>query len=268
MTADQKREGMARPTPREAKTFDVLSEMCDRNLDIRLSPLENVVHLRKVKAGTQVTIGVSGDVVGPIATGKLVGFLLLYDAEQYKAAKTALQAPPPPAEPPTLTDADAERRAGEIVGKASRAFDKREMWWNPRWWMDEISAAIRDARQAAAPPPQPETLAADAIVERIAARFSPGLGHTVGWYQQEWVVAAILGLRGTFALAQPEKVTPEGLRDERDAIIRLREARRWRTHVSAISCNGYCRECKDYMDELERAARSQPSDAPPAKDRG
>ena len=68
-------------------SFDVLKRMSELNRDIRLSPIGNVTHLKKVQAGTQVTIGVAGDVVGAIHAGELVGGLLLWDKEQFEATK-------------------------------------------------------------------------------------------------------------------------------------------------------------------------------------
>lgn len=60
--------------------------MGKRNLDIRLAPLSNVTNLKKVRAGTQVTIGVEGDVVAAIGIeGKYVGGLILADKEQFNA---------------------------------------------------------------------------------------------------------------------------------------------------------------------------------------
>lgn len=72
-------------------TFDVLKVMCERNMDIRLSTLENVTNLRKVKRGTQITIGFYGDVVAAIANGKFVGGLLLADNEQFRAVQEELE---------------------------------------------------------------------------------------------------------------------------------------------------------------------------------
>ena len=72
-------------------TFDVLKVMCERNMDIRLSTLDNVTELRKVKAGTRITIGFYGDVVSGIALGKFVGGLLLANNEQFQAIKKELE---------------------------------------------------------------------------------------------------------------------------------------------------------------------------------
>jgi hypothetical protein len=72
--------------------FEVMKRMSDENQDIRLSTVDNITHLQKVKAGTKVTIGVAGDVVGPIALGKLVGGLVLVDKEQFFATKAKMEA--------------------------------------------------------------------------------------------------------------------------------------------------------------------------------
>ena len=72
--------------------FDVFKAMSRRNMDIRLSTLDNIIQLRKVKAGTNVTIGVYGDIVGSVFNGKFVGGLLLADKEQYQAVLKELEA--------------------------------------------------------------------------------------------------------------------------------------------------------------------------------
>ena len=76
---------------REVGHFDICKAMAVEGQDIRVAPLENVVRLRKVKAGTQVTIGVEGDLVADIWKGKFVGGLLLIDREQYFAMKRELE---------------------------------------------------------------------------------------------------------------------------------------------------------------------------------
>ena len=72
--------------------FDICKAMAISGQDIRMSGLENVINLRKVKAGTQVTIGVYGDLVEAIGIeNKFVGGLLLIDRQQYFAMKKALE---------------------------------------------------------------------------------------------------------------------------------------------------------------------------------
>jgi hypothetical protein len=73
--------------------FDILKVMCERNMDIRLSPLDNVTNLQLVHKGkdTNVTIGCQGNVLHGIYTGKFVGGLLLCDKEQYFKIKEELE---------------------------------------------------------------------------------------------------------------------------------------------------------------------------------
>ena len=74
-------------------TFDVLKVMCERNMDIRLSTLDNIIELRKVKAGTNVTIGFYGDILASVANGDFVGGLLLADKSQFLQVKKELEEP-------------------------------------------------------------------------------------------------------------------------------------------------------------------------------
>jgi hypothetical protein len=71
--------------------FDVLKVMCERNMDVRLSTLDNVKSARKVKGGTLLSIGVSGVIVTGITFGKFVGGLLIADREQFNAVKSELE---------------------------------------------------------------------------------------------------------------------------------------------------------------------------------
>jgi hypothetical protein len=72
--------------------LDVMKRMVDTNdAKIELSPLDNVTHLKKVKAGTQVTIGVSGDRVGSIYSGQYVGGLILVDRQRFNEVKAEME---------------------------------------------------------------------------------------------------------------------------------------------------------------------------------
>jgi hypothetical protein len=64
--------------------FDVLKEMGNRNLDIKAAPLSNISSARKVKAGTQITIGFGGDIVADIERGKFNGALILADRKEFE----------------------------------------------------------------------------------------------------------------------------------------------------------------------------------------
>jgi hypothetical protein len=82
-----------------ASHFDVCKEMAKRNLDIRLSTLDNVTNLRyssKTK-GTTVSIEVDGNIVAAIGLdNKFVGGLLLCDRTQYFAVAHELDEAEPP----------------------------------------------------------------------------------------------------------------------------------------------------------------------------
>ncbi len=72
--------------------FDICKEMAIRNMEIEIAPLDNVTNLRKVKAGTQVTIGVAGDKVAAIGLeNRYIGGLMLINREQYFAIKHELE---------------------------------------------------------------------------------------------------------------------------------------------------------------------------------
>jgi hypothetical protein len=84
---------MSVPGPDGISNFAVLKAMADANDDrLTLAPLSNIISARKVKAGTQVTIGVGGNIVGAIANGELVGGLILVRREAFDAVKAAIAA--------------------------------------------------------------------------------------------------------------------------------------------------------------------------------
>lgn len=73
--------------------YDVLKEMGERRLDIRLAPLSNITNLnyRKKVNGTDVTIGVQGNVVADLGlTHKFVGGLILADKQEFDSVKSEL----------------------------------------------------------------------------------------------------------------------------------------------------------------------------------
>lgn len=77
-------------TKKTVNNFDVLKHMCADNLDIRLGT--DVVNMLRVKAGTQITMGIGGDQVASIYTGQTVACLILYNKEQFEAMKKKLEA--------------------------------------------------------------------------------------------------------------------------------------------------------------------------------
>jgi len=72
--------------------FNVFSRMVERDdKALTMAALGNITELRKVKAGTNVTIGVAGDVVGAIYNGKYVGGLILCDKKRFDVVKAELE---------------------------------------------------------------------------------------------------------------------------------------------------------------------------------
>jgi|SRR5580698_5769611 hypothetical protein len=72
--------------------FDVFARMTERNdTKLKLAPLNNILSARAVKAGTQVTIGVEGNICGQIVNGDFVGGLILCDKVQFHAIKAEME---------------------------------------------------------------------------------------------------------------------------------------------------------------------------------
>ena len=75
----------------DVNNFDVLKRMSAENKDIRMAPSSNFLRMQTVKAGTQITVGVEGDVVGSIFSGELVGCLLLFNKKQFDELKKKME---------------------------------------------------------------------------------------------------------------------------------------------------------------------------------
>jgi hypothetical protein len=72
-------------------SFDVLKRLADMgDNDLRLAPMSEVISARKVKLGTQVTIGVGGDIVGSLAAGELVGGFLFCSKKRFEEVRAQL----------------------------------------------------------------------------------------------------------------------------------------------------------------------------------
>ena len=71
--------------------FDVLKRMSAENLDIRLSTSENILRMNKAKAGTQITFGVSGDVLNAIYRNELHCCLLIWNKQQFIDTKAKIE---------------------------------------------------------------------------------------------------------------------------------------------------------------------------------
>lgn len=70
--------------------FDVLKRMSADNLDIRLGT--DILNMKTVKAGTQITMGIAGDVLNPIFRGELHACLIIYDKKQFNELKAKMEA--------------------------------------------------------------------------------------------------------------------------------------------------------------------------------
>jgi hypothetical protein len=76
----------------KANSFDVMKAMCAANGKIQVAPLGNILNMRKTKAGTQLTIGVAGDVIAGILLGEYLGGLILCDKAEYEETARAIEA--------------------------------------------------------------------------------------------------------------------------------------------------------------------------------
>ena len=71
--------------------FDVLKKMCADNLDIRSSTSENILGMKKVKAGTQIEFGVEGDVLNQIYSNEMHCCLLIWNKKQFADTKKVMK---------------------------------------------------------------------------------------------------------------------------------------------------------------------------------
>jgi hypothetical protein len=70
--------------------FDVLKRMAAENKDIRLGT--DVLNMKAVKAGSQITMGIAGNVLSQLMFGELNACLILWDKKQFNELKTAMEA--------------------------------------------------------------------------------------------------------------------------------------------------------------------------------
>jgi hypothetical protein len=73
-----------------AKHFDSCSVMCERNMDIKLSPLDNITDIEFNKGNTLITIGAEGSIFKGLANNEYIGGLLLCNAKQYQEIRKEL----------------------------------------------------------------------------------------------------------------------------------------------------------------------------------
>jgi hypothetical protein len=61
--------------------FDVLKRMAAENKDIRLGT--DLLNMKAVKAGSQITMGIEGNVLAQLMFGELNACLILYNKKQF-----------------------------------------------------------------------------------------------------------------------------------------------------------------------------------------
>jgi hypothetical protein len=76
----------------EVSAFEVFLRMAETNdKALRLAPLANILNMKVVKAGTQVTIGVEGNVLARIMSGEFCGGLLLCETKRFDELKAEME---------------------------------------------------------------------------------------------------------------------------------------------------------------------------------
>lgn len=71
--------------------FDVMKAISERNLDIRMAGISNIIRITKNKKGFKVEIGVDEETGMSLVGNKYVGGLYLMDREQYKKLKSEME---------------------------------------------------------------------------------------------------------------------------------------------------------------------------------
>jgi len=72
--------------------FDVLKRMCAENKDIRLCATITRLNYSAKRGGTEVSVGVPGNVCFEFESGDVGGFLLIYNVRQFNELKAAMEA--------------------------------------------------------------------------------------------------------------------------------------------------------------------------------
>ncbi len=76
--------------PHSVNNFDVLKRMSADNKDIRMST--DILNMKAVKAGSQITIGIAGNVLDKVMFGELKAYLILFDKKQFNETKDRMEA--------------------------------------------------------------------------------------------------------------------------------------------------------------------------------
>lgn len=73
-------------------SFDVFKRMGDtNNRAMQLAPLGNIIKATKVKAGTEITIGVGGNLITGIMNGDYIGGLIMCDKAEFDKVKAGME---------------------------------------------------------------------------------------------------------------------------------------------------------------------------------
>jgi hypothetical protein len=72
----------------EVNNFDVLKRMAAENKDIRMGT--DLLNMRAVKAGSQITMGIAGNVLAELMFGELKACLILYSKNQFEELKSEM----------------------------------------------------------------------------------------------------------------------------------------------------------------------------------
>ncbi|HUD74468.1 MAG TPA: hypothetical protein VMQ76_05295 [Terracidiphilus sp.] len=78
----------------KVNNFDVLKRMAAENKSIQLCTTVTQLNYSAKKGGTEVSIGVPGNVCFDFESGKKTAFLLLYDVREFNELKAAMEQEP------------------------------------------------------------------------------------------------------------------------------------------------------------------------------
>ncbi len=81
--------------PKSVSALAVFTRMVEKDdHTFKLAPLSNIIGARKVKQGTQVTIGVGADICTQIMANSLVGGFIFCDRQRFNEVKAQMEAEP------------------------------------------------------------------------------------------------------------------------------------------------------------------------------
>lgn len=75
----------------DVNNFDVLKRMAAENKSIQICTMITQMNYSAKKGGTEVSVGVPGSVCFEFESGRMVGFLLIYDVQQFNALKAQME---------------------------------------------------------------------------------------------------------------------------------------------------------------------------------